>query len=219
MRKWSQKLIRAAAVLMAWVWCNERQSLLLKERFLRRFTRVHGMHGLSTDRLLIRQLPTPKYARRQLHSPSRHAARLVTASAPQLNGRNRLTPLCSCKSPAPRDTTEPDDSNSRIRYLSTDILRTAGRLRQPIPLKGDGRERNCGADREYDRFGLNRCPCESLRWRLAQRFIYAGRSHYDSTASARPRRGLSDAPLSCDRRSAGATWSSTELSKDTPAPT
>lgn len=74
-------------------------------------------------------------------------------------------------------TTDPelDDSNSLIRYLlySTDF-RTEGLIyaSSGFHWKGDGTGRKISvANREYSRFGLNLCPCESWRWAPGERFI------------------------------------------------
>ncbi len=74
-------------------------------------------------------------------------------------------------------TTDPelDDSNSLIRYLlySTDF-RTEGLIyaSSGFHWKGDGKGTNWYvAGREYTRFGLDLCPCESWRWAADERFI------------------------------------------------
>ena len=74
-------------------------------------------------------------------------------------------------------TTDPelDDSNSLIRYLlySTDF-RTEGLIyaSSQFHWKGDGNgTRHFVPNREYTRFGLNICPCESWRWAEGERFI------------------------------------------------
>ncbi|QXD15707.1 DUF1593 domain-containing protein [Rhodocaloribacter litoris] len=74
-------------------------------------------------------------------------------------------------------TTDPelDDSNSLIRYLlySTDF-RTEGLIyaSSRFHWKGDGKgTRWFVPGREYTRFGLNLCPCESWRWAPDERFI------------------------------------------------
>src|SRR5205807_10626958 len=74
-------------------------------------------------------------------------------------------------------TTDPelDDSNSLIRYLlySTDF-RTEGLVyaSSQFHWKGDGTGKKWFvAGREYTRFGLNLCPCESWRWAQTERFI------------------------------------------------
>ncbi|HJP86487.1 MAG TPA: nucleoside hydrolase-like domain-containing protein [Gemmatimonadaceae bacterium] len=74
-------------------------------------------------------------------------------------------------------TTDPelDDSNSLIRYLlySTDF-RTEGIIyaSSQFHWKGDGTGRKWFVPgREYTRFGLNLCPCESWRWKPGERFI------------------------------------------------
>lgn len=74
-------------------------------------------------------------------------------------------------------TTDPelDDSNSLIRYLlySTDF-RTEGLVyaSSQFHWKGDGTGKKWAVpNREYFRFGLNLCPCESWRWAPGERFI------------------------------------------------
>lgn len=74
-------------------------------------------------------------------------------------------------------TTDPelDDSNSLVRYLlySTDF-RTEGLIyaSSQFHWKGDGKgTKHFVAGREYTRFGLDLCPCESWRWAEDERFI------------------------------------------------
>jgi len=74
-------------------------------------------------------------------------------------------------------TTDPelDDSNSLLRYLlySTDF-RTEGLIyaSSQYHWKGDGTGKKLSVPgREYTRFGLNLCPCESWRWKPGERFI------------------------------------------------
>lgn len=74
-------------------------------------------------------------------------------------------------------TTDPelDDANSLIRYLlySTDF-RTEGLIyaSSGFHWKGDGSGKQLSVpNREYSRFGLNLCPCESWRWAPGERFI------------------------------------------------
>lgn len=71
---------------------------------------------------------------------------------------------------------ELDDSNSLVRYLlhATDF-RTEGLIyaSSQYHWKGDGTGRKFEvAGREYKRFGLNLCPCESWRWAPDERFIH-----------------------------------------------
>lgn len=75
-------------------------------------------------------------------------------------------------------TTDPelDDSNSLVRYLlySTDF-RTEGLIyaSSQFHWKGDGKgTKGFVAGREYTRFGLDLCPCESWRWAEGERFIH-----------------------------------------------
>ncbi len=70
---------------------------------------------------------------------------------------------------------ELDDSNSLVRYLlySTDF-RTEGLIyaSSGFHWKGDGTGKKWSvANREYSRWGLNLCPCESWRWDPNERFI------------------------------------------------
>ncbi len=74
-------------------------------------------------------------------------------------------------------TTDPelDDSNSLVRYLlySTDF-RTEGLIyaSSQFHWKGDGQGTTWHVPgREYTRFGLDLCPCESWRWADEERFI------------------------------------------------
>ncbi|MEO8619631.1 MAG: nucleoside hydrolase-like domain-containing protein [bacterium] len=74
-------------------------------------------------------------------------------------------------------TTDPelDDSNSLLRYLlySTDF-RTEGLVyaSSQFHWKGDGTGKKLAVpNREYFRFGLKLCPCESWRWAPGERFI------------------------------------------------
>jgi hypothetical protein len=74
-------------------------------------------------------------------------------------------------------TTDPelDDSNSLIRYLlfSTDF-RTEGLIyaSSGFHWKGDGTGKKLSVpNREYSRWGLNLCPCQSWRWAPNERFI------------------------------------------------
>jgi len=82
-------------------------------------------------------------------------------------------------SPKPRVvvTADPelDDSNSLVRYLlhSADF-RTEGLVyaSSGFHWKGDGTGKKWSVPgREYFRFGLNLCPCESWRWAPNERFI------------------------------------------------
>ena len=74
-------------------------------------------------------------------------------------------------------TTDPelDDSNSLLRYLlyATDF-KTEGLVyaSSQFHWKGDGTGKKLSVPgREYTRFGLNLCPCESWRWKPGERFI------------------------------------------------
>jgi hypothetical protein len=95
-------------------------------------------------------------------------------SAPQLGSG---TPARAAQKPRVVVTTDPelDDSNSLVRYLlfSTDF-RTEGLIyaSSGFHWKGDGTGKKWFVpNREYSRFGLNLCPCESWRWAPNERFI------------------------------------------------
>jgi len=82
-------------------------------------------------------------------------------------------------------TTDPelDDSNSLIRYLlySTDF-ETDGLVyaSSQFHWKGDGKGTTWFVPgREYTRFGLNLCPCESWRWAPGERHIDAAVDVYE----------------------------------------
>lgn len=82
-------------------------------------------------------------------------------------------------------TTDPelDDSNSLIRYLlySTDF-QTEGLIyaSSGFHWKGDGKGTKWFVpDREYTRFGLDICPCESWRWAEGERFIHDAVETYE----------------------------------------
>lgn len=82
-------------------------------------------------------------------------------------------------------TTDPelDDSNSLIRFLlySPDF-RVEGLVyaSSQFHWKGDGTGKKWFvAGREYTRFGLNLCPCESWRWAPGERFIAAAVDVYE----------------------------------------
>ena len=82
-------------------------------------------------------------------------------------------------------TTDPelDDSNSLVRYLlfSTDF-RTEGIIyaSSGFHWKGDGTGKKWFvANREYTRFGLNLCPCESWRWSPDEHFIDDAVARYE----------------------------------------
>ncbi len=100
------------------------------------------------------------------------------ASAPNsVAGREILSNTPEMQKPRVVVTTDPelDDSNSLLRYLlySTDF-RTEGLVyaSSQFHWKGDGTGRKWAVpNREYFRFGLNLCPCESWRWAPGERFI------------------------------------------------
>ena len=82
-------------------------------------------------------------------------------------------------------TTDPelDDSNSLVRYLlySTDF-RTEGLIyaSSGFHWRGDGEGTTWFVEgREYTRFGLDLCPCESWRWADDERFIHDAVERYE----------------------------------------
>jgi len=95
-----------------------------------------------------------------------------SASSPPIKG----SPAAAQK-PRVVVTADPelDDSNSLVRYLlySTDF-RTEGIIyaSSGYHWKGDGTGKKWSVpNREYNRLGLNLCPCESWRWAPGERFI------------------------------------------------
>ena len=99
-------------------------------------------------------------------------------SAPNTTtGAGRTAAAPDARKPRVVVTTDPelDDSNSLIRYLlySTDF-RTEGLVyaSSQFHWKGDGTGKKWAVpNREYFRFGLDLCPCESWRWAPGERFI------------------------------------------------
>ena len=137
------------------------------------------------------------------------------------------TPTSVTQKPRVVVTTDPelDDSNSLIRYLlySTDF-RTEGLVyaSSQFHWKGDGTGKKWSVpNREYFRFGLNLCPCESWRWAPGERFIDDAVDLYERVyPNLRVHHATIPRPPRCGRRSAGGTWSSTATSRRTrPAPT
>ena len=121
-------------------------------------------------------------------------------------------------------TTDPelDDSNSLLRYLlySSDF-RTEGLIyaSSQFHWKGDGTGRKFAVpDREYFKFGLNLCPCESWRWAPNERFIDDAVDIYEQVyPNLRVHRA--DYPAPAELRSK-VRWGNVEfdgdISKDTP---
>ena len=121
-------------------------------------------------------------------------------------------------------TTDPelDDSNSLIRFLlyGTDV-RVEGLVyaSSQFHWKGDGSGKTWSvAGREYKRFGLDLCPCESWRWASGERFIDDAVDVYERVyANLRVHR--SDFPSPTELRSK-IRWGNVEfdgdISKDTP---
>ena len=121
-------------------------------------------------------------------------------------------------------TTDPelDDSNSLLRYLlySTDF-RTEGLVyaSSQFHWKGDGTgKKHAVPNREYFRFGLSLCPCESWRWAPGERFIDDAVDVYEQVfANLRVHRA--DYPTPTELRSK-IRWGNIEfdgdISKDTP---
>src|SRR5262245_53750683 len=96
------------------------------------------------------------------------------ATSPHLSG---VTAAPALQKPRVVVTADPelDDSNSLVRYLlySTDF-QTEGIIyaSSGFHWKGDGTGKKWSMpNREYFRFGLNLCPCESWRWAPNERFI------------------------------------------------
>jgi hypothetical protein len=94
-----------------------------------------------------------------------------------MSGLQRGTAAPDVQKPRVVVTTDPelDDSNSLVRYLlySTDF-RTEGLVyaSSQYHWKGDGTGKKWFVPgREYTRFGLSLCPCESWRWVPGERFI------------------------------------------------
>ena len=78
---------------------------------------------------------------------------------------------------------ELDDNNSLIRFLlySTDF-RVEGLVyaSSQFHWSGDGKgTKFMVPGREYTKFGLNLCPCESYRWRKDERFIHDAVNQYE----------------------------------------
>ena len=78
---------------------------------------------------------------------------------------------------------ELDDNNSLIRFLlySTDV-KIEGLIyaSSQFHWKGDGKgTKFMVPGREYTRYGLNLCPCESYRWRKDERFIHEAVEAYE----------------------------------------
>ncbi len=78
---------------------------------------------------------------------------------------------------------ELDDNNSLLRFLlySTDV-QVEGLIyaSSQFHLKGDGKgTKRLVPGREYTRFGLNICPCESWRWAPDERFIHDAVEAYE----------------------------------------
>jgi hypothetical protein len=121
-------------------------------------------------------------------------------------------------------TTDPelDDSNSLLRYLlySTDF-RNEGLVyaSSQFHWKGDGTGKKLSVpNREYTRFGLNLCPCESWRWAPGERFIGDAVDAYERVYP-NLRVHHPDYPTPADLRSK-IRWGNVEFdgdfSKDTP---
>ena len=78
---------------------------------------------------------------------------------------------------------ELDDNNSLIRFLlySTDInIEGLIYASSQFHWKGDGKgTKFMVPGREYTRYGLNLCPCESYRWKKDERFIHDAVEAYE----------------------------------------
>ena len=104
-------------------------------------------------------------------------ASCATSASQSTSGLRGGTVAPNVQKPRVVVTTDPelDDSNSLVRYLlySTDF-RTEGLVyaSSQFHWKGDGTGKKWAVpNREYFRFGLNLCPCESWRWAPDERFI------------------------------------------------
>src|SRR5688572_33421785 len=107
-------------------------------------------------------------------------ALLIVALGSWVMGLPQLSHVIAAQAtPKPRVilTADPelDDSNSLVRYLlySADF-QTEGIIyaSSGFHWKGDGSGKKWSMpNREYFRFGLNLCPCESWRWDPKERFI------------------------------------------------
>lgn len=104
---------------------------------------------------------------------------VVAVLAAWVPASSQVVANAALESPKPRVvvTTDPelDDSNSLLRYLlySTDF-RTEGLVyaSSQFHWKGDGTGKKLSVPgREYTRYGLKLCPCESWRWAPGERFI------------------------------------------------
>lgn len=82
---------------------------------------------------------------------------------------------------------ELDDNNSLIRFLlySSDLqIEGLVYASSQFHWKGDGKGTKWFVPgREYDRFGMNECPCESWRWREDERFIHEIVEAYEKSYS------------------------------------
>jgi cellulose-binding protein len=145
-------------------------------------------------------------------------------SSPSTSGAQRGAAALDVRKPRVVVTTDPelDDSNSLIRYLlySTDF-RTEGLVyaSSQFHWKGDGTGKKWAvANREYFRFGLTLCPCESWRWAPNERFIDDAVDVYEQVY-ANLRIHHPDYPTPAELRSK-IRWGNVEfdadISKDTP---
>lgn len=78
---------------------------------------------------------------------------------------------------------ELDDNNSLIRFLLySSLVKVEGLIyaSSQFHWKGDGKgTRFMVPGREYTRYGLNICPCESYRWKKDERFIHEAVEAYE----------------------------------------
>lgn len=78
---------------------------------------------------------------------------------------------------------ELDDNNSLIRFLLySSSFQVEGLIyaSSQFHWKGDGKgTKFMVPGREYTRYGLNRCPCESYRWKKEERFIHEAVEAYE----------------------------------------
>ena len=122
-------------------------------------------------------MPAIALARSSLLALLGIAAACATGAPSPSGGVEGPVPRLATRWPRVVVTTDPelDDSNSLLRYLlySTDF-RTEGLVyaSSQFHWKGDGTGKKWFvAGREYTRFGLDLCPCESWRWAPGERFI------------------------------------------------
>ncbi|HTK48301.1 MAG TPA: nucleoside hydrolase-like domain-containing protein [Gemmatimonadaceae bacterium] len=169
-------------------------------------------------------LPAPDARARPRALAPAFVVALLVACAPVPRAIGARTSASEAPKPRVVVTTDPelDDSNSLLRYLlyGTDF-RTEGLVyaSSQFHWKGDGTGRKLSVPgREYTRFGLDLCPCESWRWAPGERFIDDAVDVYERIY---PNLRVHDAsyPTPAELRSK-VRWGNVEfdgdISKDTP---